>query len=232
LRGHTGLIEHVTTSNDPRWHHLPVNGLAANIRDRSDGIFINPQKLTLWSDTGNFEFPSTQSVTIQLTHPPSTNVRVRLHGMIESSVGYPLLTVVNSDLIFTASNWDVPQQSLITMLPWNSTITGVGDTMVSYVLVTLSSNDISYRDLILPSIPVTLIDATNMPLLYTPLRGWGRESVILEGNTGSDDLVWIQPGELKLGINRKWSLSQLGISNSSRLIYPLHPRSSRDFESG
>ncbi len=164
------IITAPATSSDANYNGFnPADVSVTNTDDDTAGVTVNPTTGLVTTEAGG-----TAQFSVVLVSEPTANVTI---SVVSDNVAEG--TVAPASLIFTAANWNVPQ---------NVTVTGVDDSIqdgaVAYsVNMTASSADSSYNGIAVSSVSVSNTDNDVAGLTAAPTS-----FTLAEGASGSYDL--------------------------------------------
>jgi hypothetical protein len=150
-------ITTTTSSTDPKYNNLvlpPVN--VTNIDDDIAGVTLTPVSGLVTSETG-----TTATFTAVLKTQPTATVTFTFTS------SDPTEGTVTSTIVFTPTNWNVPQ---------TITVAGVDDAIddgdIPYTITaTATSTDPNYNNIAVPSVSVTNTDNETAGVIFTPTSG-------------------------------------------------------------
>jgi aspartate 1-decarboxylase len=200
LRGHSGLINHTTTSNDINWNNTLVDGLVAHVHDPSDLIFIMTSKAHIWASSNIAAFPSSFTTSFQLTARPMDEVDIVIDVASRGFEASVSLVVNPEHFTFTPQDWFSPRTFTVTAH-------SVPDSDINYktnVLFTAYSTDSRFYEQPLPMLTLEVSDAQRSPIMYRAATNGFGSPVLLEHDMTSPiqlPAVWSSTAQIIVGIN-------------------------------
>lgn len=155
--GKNGLIEPVAysgsvtgsvSSNDPAFDGASVPTIDVMINNGDvEGIQLSKVLLSV-TEANSPAAPITDFYTVSLDTAPTANVVIDL--LIDGSD----IELTSNSLVFTPSNWYIPQ--IVTATPLDDTdVEGTEENIITH---TVTSADLGYQGLVVPSVVVTITD--------------------------------------------------------------------------
>ncbi|MDM8566311.1 choice-of-anchor Q domain-containing protein [Candidatus Halobeggiatoa sp. HSG11] len=144
---HEHIISHTVTSDNTNFNNLPIEDITVQITDDDyAGINISTNEITV--NEGDTVNEGNNDYNIVLTSQPISNVTVTLTSDED--------TIINpTTLVFTAENWNVPQDITIFV---NDNYLDEGTHQHEPVQHQVISEDPNYHELAINNVTVTVID--------------------------------------------------------------------------
>ena len=173
---HFTVITHTATSSDPNYNGISIRNITASVIDNDTaGVTITQSDGTTEVDeTG----PTSDTYTVVLTIPPTSNVNILASPDIQCDVGAGPGQPIT--LVFTSVNWNVPQ---------TVTVTAVDDAIAegahhsSTITHTASSSDPNYNGITINSVTPIVTDNDTSGVAITES---GKTTILTEGDTVGD----------------------------------------------
>jgi hypothetical protein len=161
---HTSIVTHTAVSADPNYNGIAIRNVTASVIDNDTaGVLITQSGGTTEVDeTG----PTSDTYTVELTLPPTSNVTITVKPDLQTSVGGGPALPIN--LTFTPANWSVPQ---------TITVTAVDDPMMegafhtSTITHIAASSDPNYNGITIDNVTVTVTDNDTAGVVITESGG-------------------------------------------------------------
>jgi len=148
---HTSTIAHTAMSSDPNYNGISIRSVTVGvIDDDTAGVLITQNGgSTDVDETG----PTSDTYTIQLTIPPTSNVTITIKPDIQVDVGAGANNPIT--MVFTTANWNIPQTVIVTAVDDQR---AEGAFHTGTITHSASSSDTNYNGITIASVAVTVAD--------------------------------------------------------------------------
>jgi hypothetical protein len=171
LRGHSGLIEHSIASDLPEWNSILIDGISAQVKDNTSGIWFEPVGgLSLYASSTNLDFPASQNISFKLTFPVPFGEEVLIKLAEAKQFGNRSQQIIMTpEVLHFREIGEIINVTVTAQRPFDS---GLLNVRTYLTMAALPPKFGPFASLpALPTIPIDIFDAYLQPLMSRGING-------------------------------------------------------------